>query len=114
MGPAKSFRQHSFAKNTHDLTVYSCIMQVWLVGEDLTEEEQSMASKRTIFIPFSQFPPKKTRKDCVYLHTPSMVVPASFGNLHSCEVSTPISRSQFIRMTSNSLRHFLKLCVFCL
>lgn len=58
---------------------------VWLIGEDATESEQWMASKGTTFIPFSQFPPKKIRKDCSYLPTPAMVAPQSFGNLHSCE-----------------------------
>ncbi|CAO2835207.1 unnamed protein product [Amaranthus hypochondriacus] len=71
--------------NNLALSAKACNQKVWLVGEDLTEQEQSMASKGTIFIPFSQFPPKKTRKDCIYLNTPSMVVPTSFGNLHSCE-----------------------------
>lgn len=59
--------------------------KVWLVGEDLTENEQLVASKGTIFIPFTQFPPKKTRKDCFYLNTPSLVAPKAFENLHSCE-----------------------------
>ncbi|XP_021756465.1 protein ECERIFERUM 1-like [Chenopodium quinoa] len=59
--------------------------KVWLVGEDLSKSEQSMASKGTLFIPFSQFPPKKTRKDCFYLTAPAMLAPKSFGNLHSCE-----------------------------
>ncbi|KAH9605865.1 hypothetical protein KSS87_005804 [Heliosperma pusillum] len=59
--------------------------KVWLVGENLTETEQSLASKGTIYIPFSQFPPKKTRKDCSYLNTPAMLAPKSFGNLHACE-----------------------------
>ncbi|KNA21538.1 hypothetical protein SOVF_042250 [Spinacia oleracea] len=67
------------------LSAKGCNEKVWLVGEDLTEVEQSMASKGTIIIPFSQFPPKKTRKDCTYLNTPSLVAPTSFGNLHSCE-----------------------------
>ncbi|KAL9228797.1 hypothetical protein vseg_004337 [Gypsophila vaccaria] len=59
--------------------------KVWLVGENLNEMEQSMASKGTIFIPFTQFPPKKTRKDCSYLTTPALLAPKSFGNLHVCE-----------------------------
>ncbi|KAL2892645.1 Protein ECERIFERUM 1 [Bienertia sinuspersici] len=59
--------------------------KIWLVGDDLTEREQSVASKGTVFIPFTQFPPKKTRKDCIYLNTPSMVAPKSFENMHSCE-----------------------------
>ncbi|KMS99858.1 hypothetical protein BVRB_1g017100 [Beta vulgaris subsp. vulgaris] len=67
------------------LSSKGCNQKVWIVGEDLNEQEQSMASKGTIFIPFTQFPPKKTRKDCFYLNTPSMVAPTCFGNLHSCE-----------------------------
>ncbi|XP_021756464.1 protein ECERIFERUM 1-like [Chenopodium quinoa] len=67
------------------LSVKGCNEKVWLVGDDLSEIEQSMASKGTIMIPYSQFPPKKTRKDCFYLNTPSMVAPTSFGNLHCCE-----------------------------
>ncbi|GAB2260161.1 hypothetical protein Droror1_Dr00011016, partial [Drosera rotundifolia] len=58
--------------------------KVWLVGEDLTENEQ-LAIKGTIFIPVSQFPPIEVRKDCFYLNTPAMVAPKSFRNLHSCE-----------------------------
>ncbi|KMS99859.1 hypothetical protein BVRB_1g017110 [Beta vulgaris subsp. vulgaris] len=71
--------------NNLALSVKSCNQKVWLVGEDLTEHEQSMASKGTIFIPFSQFPPKKTREDCFYMNTPSLMAPKIFGNLHSCE-----------------------------
>ncbi|XP_057548795.1 very-long-chain aldehyde decarbonylase CER1-like [Amaranthus tricolor] len=59
--------------------------KVWLVGEDLTAMEQSMAQRGTLFIPFSQFPSKKARKDCFYHIVPSMLAPKSFENLHSCE-----------------------------
>ncbi|KAH9627507.1 hypothetical protein KSS87_006198 [Heliosperma pusillum] len=59
--------------------------KVWLVGDNLTDFEQSMASKGSVFIPFSKFPAKKTRKDCSYLNTPAMMAPKSFGNLHACE-----------------------------
>ncbi|KAL8144417.1 hypothetical protein V2J09_017449 [Rumex salicifolius] len=59
--------------------------KTWLVGEDLTENEQFRAPKETTFIPISQFPPKRKRKDCFYLNTPAMLVPSSLGNLHSCE-----------------------------
>lgn len=62
------------------------IMQIWIVGDGLTEEEQSKALSGTIFIPFSQFPPKQVRKDCFYHSTPAMVVPSTFKNVHSCEV----------------------------
>ncbi|PSS24839.1 Protein ECERIFERUM like [Actinidia chinensis var. chinensis] len=59
--------------------------KVWLVGEGLSEEEQMKVSKGTLFIPYSQFPPKKARSDCLYLHPPAMVAPLSLENLHSCE-----------------------------
>ncbi|KAA8520393.1 hypothetical protein F0562_014649 [Nyssa sinensis] len=59
--------------------------KIWLVGDGLTKEEQVKASKGTLFIPFSQFPPKKIRNDCFYHYTPAMLTPLSFQNLHSCE-----------------------------
>ncbi|KAL9262508.1 Very-long-chain aldehyde decarbonylase GL1-5-like protein [Drosera capensis] len=59
--------------------------KVWLVEEDLAAKRQLGAIKGTLFIPFSQFPPIKVRKDCFYLNTPAMVAPKSFRNLHSCE-----------------------------
>ncbi|KAE9459935.1 hypothetical protein C3L33_08162, partial [Rhododendron williamsianum] len=59
--------------------------QVWLVGDGLSEEEQQKAPKGTSFIPYSQFPPKKVRNDCLYHHTPAMLAPSSLGNLNSCE-----------------------------
>ncbi|KAL3516749.1 hypothetical protein ACH5RR_023651 [Cinchona calisaya] len=60
-------------------------IQTWIVGEGLTKEDQLNASKGTTFIPFSYFPPKKMRKDCVYYYTPSMLVPKNLENLDSCE-----------------------------
>ncbi|GFP90458.1 protein eceriferum 1 [Phtheirospermum japonicum] len=64
----------------------SYTQKIWIVGDGLSEDEQLRAPKGTIFIPFSQFPPKKTRNDDVfYCHTPSMVAPSSLQNLHSCE-----------------------------
>ncbi|KAG5538794.1 hypothetical protein RHGRI_019368 [Rhododendron griersonianum] len=59
--------------------------KVWLVGDGLSEEEQQKAPKGTLFIPYSQFPPKKARNDCLYHHTPAMVAPSSLENLNSCE-----------------------------
>ncbi|XVF45938.1 hypothetical protein PTKIN_Ptkin02bG0248000 [Pterospermum kingtungense] len=59
--------------------------KIWLVGEGFTEREQMNATKGTLFIPFSQFPPKKFREDCYYQTTPAMVAPKSLENLHSCE-----------------------------
>ncbi|RVW22814.1 Protein ECERIFERUM 1 [Vitis vinifera] len=61
--------------------------KIWLVGDGLTEEEQLKAPKGTLFIPFSQFPPKRMRKDCFYHTTPAMMSPTSFENMDSCEVS---------------------------
>ncbi|OMO90152.1 hypothetical protein COLO4_19320 [Corchorus olitorius] len=59
--------------------------KTWLVGDDLSEEEQSKATKGTVFIPFSQFPPKKLRKDCFYHTTPAMQAPMCLENVDSCE-----------------------------
>ncbi|KAH7525282.1 hypothetical protein FEM48_Zijuj06G0208400 [Ziziphus jujuba var. spinosa] len=55
---------------------------IWLVGDGLSEVEHSKASKGTIFIPFSQFPPKKLRKDCFYHYTPAIAAPLSLENLY--------------------------------
>ncbi|KAL8260473.1 hypothetical protein R6Q59_028426 [Mikania micrantha] len=63
--------------------VYS--QKTWLVGEGLTKEEQMKASKGTLIIPYSQFPPKKERKDCFYHTTPSMLTPKYLENVDSCE-----------------------------
>ncbi|KAI4353102.1 hypothetical protein L6164_002076 [Bauhinia variegata] len=63
----------------------SCSQMVWLVDDGLTKEEQMKAPKGTSFIPYSQFPPKKYRKDCSYHYTPGMLTPTSLENLHSCE-----------------------------
>ncbi|KAL0538420.1 hypothetical protein IC582_027439 [Cucumis melo] len=59
--------------------------KIWIVGDGLEEFEQLNAPKGTIFIPYSQFPPKRLRKDCYYHVTPSMRVPSSFQNIDSCE-----------------------------
>lgn len=59
--------------------------KVWLVGDGLREEVQLKASKGTVFIPFSQFPPKKVRKDCLYNNTPAMLAPKHLENVDSCE-----------------------------
>ncbi|KAM4099332.1 hypothetical protein ACJW30_07G150100 [Castanea mollissima] len=59
--------------------------KIWLVGDGLTEEEQLKVPKGTLFIPYSQFPPKKFRKDCLYHITPAMLIPTSLENVHSCE-----------------------------
>lgn len=59
--------------------------KVWLVGDELSVEDQKKASKGTTFIPLSPFPPKKIRKDCYYHSTPAMILPETFHNVHSCE-----------------------------
>lgn len=58
---------------------------VWLVGDNLSVQDQKRANKGTHFIPFSQFPPKKIRNDCIYHSTPAMIAPKDFENLHACE-----------------------------
>ncbi|ESQ52415.1 hypothetical protein EUTSA_v10016375mg [Eutrema salsugineum] len=58
---------------------------IWLVGDGLSKEEQKMAGKGTRFLPFSQFPPTKLRKDCFYHTTPAMIIPDSAQNIDSCE-----------------------------
>uniref|UniRef100_A0A0D9Z015 aldehyde oxygenase (deformylating) n=1 Tax=Oryza glumipatula TaxID=40148 RepID=A0A0D9Z015_9ORYZ len=60
-------------------------IQVWLVGDGVTDEEQMKAQKGSHFVPYSQFPPNKARNDCVYHCTPALLVPESFENLHVCE-----------------------------
>ncbi|KAK7386203.1 hypothetical protein VNO78_26245 [Psophocarpus tetragonolobus] len=69
-----------------NLTIMKSYTQMtWLVGDDLTEEEQLKAPKGTLFIPYSQFPPRKCRKDCSYHCTPAMLIPSCVENVHSCE-----------------------------
>ncbi|XLR35516.1 hypothetical protein S83_063416, partial [Arachis hypogaea] len=58
---------------------------IWLVGDQINEFEQNTAPKGSLFISFSQFPPKKLRKDCFYHTTPSMITPSTFMNVDSCE-----------------------------
>ncbi|XP_033517164.1 very-long-chain aldehyde decarbonylase CER1-like [Nicotiana tomentosiformis] len=59
--------------------------KIWLVGDRLSEDEQLKAPKGTLFIPFSQFPPRKARKDCIYFSTPAMTIPKQLENVDSCE-----------------------------
>lgn len=75
------------SQSLNELICDDKIKQIWLVGDGLSEEEQSKASKGTIFIPFSSFPPKKMRHNCFYHYTPAMVAPISLENIDSCEVS---------------------------
>ncbi|OAY49482.1 very-long-chain aldehyde decarbonylase CER1 [Manihot esculenta] len=58
--------------------------KVWLIGEGFTDKEQLKAPEGTIFIPMTQFPPKRLRKDCFYHNTPAMLAP-SLCKLDSCE-----------------------------
>ncbi|PNX76786.1 protein WAX2, partial [Trifolium pratense] len=60
-------------------------IQIWLVGDEWDEYEQMQASKGSLFIPFSHFPPKKMRECCFYHYTPAMITPTTFVNSHSCE-----------------------------
>ncbi|GJT11737.1 protein eceriferum 1 [Tanacetum coccineum] len=71
----------------HDKLVLSRTysQKTWLVGDGLSKEEQTKASKGTLIIPYSQFPPKKVRKDCFYYTTPSMLTPKYLENVDSCE-----------------------------
>ncbi|KAK2405968.1 Fatty acid hydroxylase superfamily [Trifolium repens] len=73
------------SSETNLVNTKTCPQMVWLVGDGLTEEEQMKAPKGTLFIPYSQFPPKKHRKDCSYHFTPAMQTPTSIENVHSCE-----------------------------
>ncbi|XP_022742397.1 protein ECERIFERUM 1-like isoform X1 [Durio zibethinus] len=77
----------SFGTKSEDKLVMSksYSYKTWLVGDELTEAEQRKASKGTLFIPFSQFPPKKLRKDCFYHTTPAMQTPMALENVDSCE-----------------------------
>ncbi|KAK9911247.1 hypothetical protein M0R45_035168 [Rubus argutus] len=59
--------------------------KIWLVGDGFSEEEQLNAPKGTMFFPFSQFPPKRLRKDCYYHCIPAMNIPKSLENVYSCE-----------------------------
>ncbi|THU56605.1 hypothetical protein C4D60_Mb11t19000 [Musa balbisiana] len=63
--------------------------KAWLVGEGLTDQDQRKASSGTCFIPFSQFPVKKTHEDCAYQMTPAMAVPRTLENMHTCENRLP-------------------------
>ncbi|ERN18942.1 hypothetical protein AMTR_s00067p00190600 [Amborella trichopoda] len=60
-----------------------CHCKVWLVGDRMNNEKKAL--RGTIFIPFSQFPLKIMRKDCIYLSTPAMIVPSNLENMHACE-----------------------------
>ncbi|OIS97085.1 PREDICTED: protein ECERIFERUM 1-like [Nicotiana attenuata] len=61
------------------------LSKIWLVDDGLSEDEQLKAPKGTLYIPFSQFPPRKARKNCFYFHTPAMITPKHLENVDSCE-----------------------------
>ncbi|XP_039020100.1 very-long-chain aldehyde decarbonylase CER1-like [Hibiscus syriacus] len=67
------------------MVVDTLSQKIWLVGDEMTEEDQRKAAKGTVFIPFSQFPPKRVRKDCLYHSTPAMQSPRALENVDSCE-----------------------------
>ncbi|EOA39450.1 hypothetical protein CARUB_v10012639mg [Capsella rubella] len=79
----KSGADKNLVLSTSNNNCYSST--VWLVGDGLGKEEQMKAKEGTLFIPFSQFPPEKLRKDCFYHSTPAMLVPKSAQNIDSCE-----------------------------
>ncbi|XP_022937613.1 protein ECERIFERUM 1-like [Cucurbita moschata] len=82
----RKLNKSSNAKFESNLMVSKgCSENIWLVGDDVTNEEQLKAPKGTTFIPFSQLPPKVIRKDCFYHCTPAMKAPPPIQNLHSCE-----------------------------
>ncbi|KAL9347646.1 hypothetical protein Peur_059012 [Populus x canadensis] len=83
----KSFDITSDQNNLILSKIYS--IKTWLVGDVLKEEDQEKAAEGTLFIPFSQFPPKKLRKDCFYHNIPAMAAPASLENVDSCEKWLP-------------------------
>ncbi|KAL2319371.1 hypothetical protein Fmac_028340 [Flemingia macrophylla] len=58
---------------------------IWLVGDGLTKEEQQKTLKTTLFILYTQFSPKKYRKDYSYQCTSAMLAPCTIENVHSCE-----------------------------
>nr|CAB3485103.1 unnamed protein product [Digitaria exilis] len=58
--------------------------QVW-IGDNIDDKQQQRAPKATTFVPTSQFPLKKLRKDCTYLSTPAMKIPETMENVHTCE-----------------------------
>jgi len=63
------------------------IPQIW-IGDVIDDKQQWRAPSGTIFIPTSQFPLEKKRKDCTYLSSPAMKIPETMQNVHTCEVIT--------------------------
>ncbi|EES12488.1 protein ECERIFERUM 1 [Sorghum bicolor] len=60
------------------------IPKIW-IGDNIDDKQQQRAPKGTTFIPTSQFPLKKIRRDCTYLSTPAMKIPETMENVHTCE-----------------------------
>ncbi|KAF7002763.1 hypothetical protein CFC21_018211 [Triticum aestivum] len=58
--------------------------QIW-IGDIIDDKQQMGAPKGATFIPTSQFPLKKIRKDCTYLSNPAMKIPEAMQNVHTCE-----------------------------
>ncbi|XP_047153840.1 very-long-chain aldehyde decarbonylase CER1-like [Vigna umbellata] len=81
----KNLLDRSATNLTNLIIEKSCTQKIWLVGDELTQKEQLHAPKGTLFIPYSQFPPKRYRKDCSYHCTPAMLIPSCVENVHSCE-----------------------------
>ncbi|KAL5731969.1 aldehyde oxygenase (deformylating) [Ranunculus cassubicifolius] len=67
------------------ILAFTCDQEVWLVGDGLRDEEQKKAPKNTILIPFSQFPPNRVQKNCIYYNTPAFTIPKALENMDSCE-----------------------------
>ncbi|KAL6323262.1 hypothetical protein AAG906_029269 [Vitis piasezkii] len=85
--PVATSHKDEYEQLNTKLKNVECESKLLLSKNGLTKEEQMKASKGTLFIPFSQFPPKRLRKDCLYHTTPAMMPPKSFQNIDSCEVS---------------------------
>ncbi|KAF7106692.1 hypothetical protein CFC21_107410 [Triticum aestivum] len=60
------------------------IPQIW-IGDIIDDQQQMGAPRGATFIPTSQFPFKKIRKDCTYLSSPAMRIPEAMQNVHTCE-----------------------------
>ncbi|KAK6918125.1 putative domain Wax2, C-terminal [Dillenia turbinata] len=81
----------NLSKVTYAIALALCQkgIEIWLVGDGFSDEEQLKAPRGTIFIPFAQLPPKELRTDCSYYYTPAMITPVSLENLDSCENGLP-------------------------
>ncbi|XP_049412073.1 very-long-chain aldehyde decarbonylase CER1-like isoform X6 [Solanum stenotomum] len=86
-GTSQVVLRGSLSKVANSIALALCQgeIQTWLVGDGLSDDEQLKAPKGTLFIPFSQFPLRKVRKDCFYFNTPAMIAPKHLENVDSCE-----------------------------